>query len=64
MNIIFIRLMKNVRILCLIVPVMEPNVFPEENAFNHMMKQVVSPNQMVNYVNGHLINNAKLDHVV
>lgn len=58
-NIIIIQLMKNAEILCLIVLVMELNVFPEENVIKHSMKLVVFLNQMVNYVNGHQINNAK-----
>lgn len=62
-NIIIIQPMKNVKILCLIVPVMEHNVFPEENASNHLMNLVVSHNQMVNYVNG-LAHNVKLDHAM
>jgi len=58
-NIIIMQLMKNAEILCLIAPVMELNVSPEESASMHSMKLVVSLNQMVNYVNGQQINNAK-----
>lgn len=51
--------MKNAKILCLIVQVMELNVLQEDNVNKHTLKLVVSLNQMANYVNGHPINNVK-----